>query len=81
MGLSRWRLGSWAVDPKVVTQALALDETGRAAAWTKSFGGPPGTGWIQLFALGATPSMLEDVRTVAECSLARAAAVRRAAAR
>ena len=36
-------------DPADVTETLALDEQGLAAAWLKSYGGPPGTGFVRLY--------------------------------
>ncbi|HJX27794.1 MAG TPA: hypothetical protein VJ885_07770 [Thermoanaerobaculia bacterium] len=29
-------------------EILALNENGQAAAWVKSYGGPPGTGFVML---------------------------------
>ncbi|MEZ4425526.1 MAG: PQQ-binding-like beta-propeller repeat protein [Gemmatimonadota bacterium] len=47
-GLEGWWIGPGGVDPTAVTTVLASDEEGRAAAWVKSFGGPPGSGWVWL---------------------------------
>lgn len=47
-GLSgRWR-DNWGVNPASVTTVLALDEWGSATAYVKSFGGPPGTGFVRV---------------------------------
>ena len=43
----RWR-DSWSVAPAGVTTVLGLDEWGLAAAWIKSYGGAPGTGFIRV---------------------------------
>ena len=43
----RWR-DAWSVDPAGVTTVLGLDDTGLAAAWVKSFGGAPGTGFVRV---------------------------------
>jgi outer membrane protein assembly factor BamB len=48
-GLSGWCLSDWSADPADVTETLALDEQGLAAAWLKSYGGPPGTGFVRLY--------------------------------
>lgn len=47
-GLSgRWR-DSWAVDAREVTDVLGVDDWGLAAAWVRSYGGPPGTGFVRV---------------------------------
>lgn len=47
-GLSgRWA-DAWSVDPRDVSEVLALDDWGLAAAWARSFGGPPGTGFVRV---------------------------------
>lgn len=42
----RWRDG-WGIDPAEPTEVLALDDWRLAASWVKSFGGPPGTGFVR----------------------------------
>jgi outer membrane protein assembly factor BamB len=47
-GLSgRWR-DSWAVDTREVTEVLGVDDWGLAAAWVRSYGGQPGTGFVRV---------------------------------
>ena len=46
-GLPRTWRSAFGVSPAGVTQVLALDEWGLAAAWVKNFGGPPGTGFVR----------------------------------
>jgi len=43
----RFRIG-WGVAPEGVSEVLALDEWGLAAAWVKTYGGPAGTGFVRL---------------------------------
>jgi hypothetical protein len=45
---------------------LALDENGHAAAWVKSYGGPPGSGFVRIEADGRDPARLALVAAVAE---------------
>ena len=47
-GLRGYTIGFWPVDPKEVTKVLATDEFGKAAAWIKNYGGPEGSGLLQL---------------------------------
>jgi len=48
-GLSGWWVGIASVARDQVTEILAEDENGNAAAWVKNFGGPEGTGLVQLW--------------------------------
>ena len=48
-GLNGWLLSDWSADPADVTEMLARDEQGFAAAWLKSYGGRPGTGFLRLY--------------------------------
>ena len=43
----RWR-DAWSVSPAGVSEVLARDEWGLAAAWIKSYGGAPGTGFMRV---------------------------------
>ena len=43
-----WVNTNWGADPGTVTTAFAYDDTRQAAAYRKSYGGPPGTGFIRL---------------------------------
>jgi outer membrane protein assembly factor BamB len=42
----RWR-DAWAVDPRGVTEVLALDDWGLAASWVRNYGGARGTGFVR----------------------------------
>jgi outer membrane protein assembly factor BamB len=64
-GLERGWLTRWAADTAGV-EVLALDENGHAAAWIKSYGGSPGTGFVRLEADGRDPARLAIVAAVAE---------------
>lgn len=46
-GLREWSTSNWSADSTGL-DVLARDLDGRAAAWVKSFGGPPGTGFVRL---------------------------------
>lgn len=48
-GLRNPWVGSTAVHPNQVMTVLAVDENGLAAGWVKNYGGPPGTGLVQLW--------------------------------
>jgi hypothetical protein len=43
----RWRTG-WSVSPSAVSRVLALDDWGLAGAWSKEYGGTPGTGFVRV---------------------------------
>lgn len=47
-GLRGWWLANWSVDPAAVSEVLAENENGLAAAWVKSYGGAPGTGFVMI---------------------------------
>jgi hypothetical protein len=47
-GLQSWMLSSWDADASSVTTVLARDEWHSAAAWIKSYGGPPGSGFVRI---------------------------------
>ena len=51
-GLSGWWESNWSVDPREVTTVLAQDDNGLAGAWVKSYGGPPGTGFVRIYGGG-----------------------------
>ncbi|HKG91199.1 MAG TPA: PQQ-binding-like beta-propeller repeat protein [Gemmatimonadaceae bacterium] len=77
LGLPDWWLDSWAASPSDVTTVLAYDEQGQAAAWTKDYGGPPGSGFVRLFAgTGAPgrPASMWILQTAAELRPSAAAA-------
>jgi hypothetical protein len=68
LGLTAWWLARGEARREDVTRVLATDEFGRAAAWIKNYGGPPGTGFVRLW--GSTGVLtdlhLREMRTVAE---------------
>lgn len=47
-GLASWIPSSWDADVSSVTTVLARDEWHGAAAWIKSYGGPPGSGFVRI---------------------------------
>jgi hypothetical protein len=51
IGVAGWWMSDWPADPEDVSTVLAYDEQGLAAAWIKSFGGVPGSGFVR-FPLG-----------------------------
>ena len=55
LGLPEWWLDSWAAAPEDVTTVLGVDEQGQAAAWTKRYGGPAGSGFVRLVAGTGAP--------------------------
>jgi outer membrane protein assembly factor BamB len=68
-GLRGWWVSPSALDDAEVTTVLARDEYGRAAAWEKTYGGPPGTGLLQLWVDRDAPRGLDAVQTAAEFGL------------
>lgn len=74
-GIDRAVTGDYTMELSTVTEALALDRRGRAAAWVKTYGSHrPGAGYVQLWGLGATVDRLPMIRAVAEYGLLRKAA-------
>lgn len=65
-GLDGWWLSSWSILPPKSATVLALDERGRAAAWVRTYGGPPGTGFVQVNRHRWTADDLAQLMTVAE---------------
>ena len=69
LGLPQWYIDAWGAVPEDVTTVLAHDEQGNAASWIKSFGGPPGTGFIRFFAgdgAAGRPINWVNVQAIAE---------------
>ena len=64
-----WWVGGFAVEPEQVTTVLARDETGRASAWVKNYGGPEGTGLVQLWHKREGPDGFIAIKAVAEYGL------------
>ncbi len=65
-GLEGWWLDDWGVAPEQVTTVLALDENGLATGWVRSYGGPPGTGFVRLWGAGRKRPDLTAVQVAAE---------------
>jgi hypothetical protein len=69
-GLTRdWWVGGFAIDADQVTTVMARDETGRASAWAKNYGGPEGTGLVPLWHKRDGLEDLIAVKAVAEYGL------------
>src|ERR1700728_1970426 len=47
-GLVEWWIGTWDVPVSSGMTPLSLDDRGFAGAWIKSYGGPPGTGFVYI---------------------------------
>ncbi|HKG94730.1 MAG TPA: PQQ-binding-like beta-propeller repeat protein [Gemmatimonadaceae bacterium] len=69
-GLSGWWLATWALDPAPAGvpgfTPLALDERRSAAAWVRRYGGPPGTGFVQLARTQWSDAALRELVAAAE---------------
>ncbi|HTY37263.1 MAG TPA: hypothetical protein VMH23_09140, partial [Bacteroidota bacterium] len=65
-GLRGWWVGLGWVDPSQVSTVLARDENGMAACWVKNYGGPQGTGLVQLCIPRDRHGDLYPVKRVAE---------------
>ncbi len=66
-GLTGWWVGLFStVETDQVTTVLALDEFGMAGAWVKNYGGPEGTGLVQLWIPPGTAVDLTRVKAAAE---------------
>ncbi len=59
-------ISSFAIDPSAGLDALGLDENGLAAAWVKSYGGAPGTGFVGLTTNQISFDDLPGIRAIAE---------------
>jgi len=70
-GLDGWWVGLGWVEPREVSTVLALDENGKAAAWVKNYGGPEGTGLVQLAIPQDKHIDLYRIMRVAEYGLVR----------
>ena len=70
VGLERWSMVNPVATMQSVDVVLARDELGTATAWVKTFGGPPGTGFVYLPAT-TERARLDEVRRVAEYGLMR----------
>ena len=65
-GAPGWWVSSYAINPSDDLLVLGLDENGRAAAWVKSYGGPPGTGLVSLSTERLSLDALPSIRAMAE---------------
>jgi hypothetical protein len=73
-GIDRRVRGDYPMLVSAVTEALSLDVHGRATAWVKAYRPDrPGSGYVQLWGLGATVDRLPMVRAAAEYGLLRPA--------
>lgn len=71
-----WR-SRWSVARAEGLEPLAVDERGHLASWRRSYGGPPGTGFVRLWGNRSGPADLAPFLVAAEW---RSAAVEEAAA-
>ncbi len=67
--LRDWYVGGFAVESDQISAALARDETGRASAWVKNYGGSDGTGLVQLWHKRDGLEDLIAIKAVAEYGL------------
>lgn len=73
-GLGRWFRGDYALVPSSEIQPLARDARGKTSAWVRVYRPDvPGSGFVQLWGIGATLDRLPHVRAVAEYGLLRRA--------
>jgi len=68
-GLRGFTVGAGAIDPAEATSILAEDEFGMASAWVKNYGGPEGTGLLQISVPRSTPVEFSRYRAVIEYGL------------
>jgi hypothetical protein len=68
-GLHGWWVSLGWVDPGQVSTVLARDENGMASGWVKNYGGPEGTGLVQLWVPRDRHSDLFPVKCAAEYKL------------
>jgi outer membrane protein assembly factor BamB len=75
-GLERGWVSSYALDASDVIEVLGVDENGRAGAWVKGFGGPPGAGFVSLGSDHVTWEGLRAIYAVAEYGIGETTAGR-----
>ena len=68
-GLKGWWIGFGWVDESQVTTVLARDEYGNPSNWVKSYGGPEGTGLVQLWIPRDKHVDLNPIRAAVEYGL------------
>lgn len=70
LGLTDFNIGTSAIDPAQATTVLAINDYGLASEWIKNYGGPPGSGLMQLliprFAAGEN---VFPLRAAIECGI------------
>jgi len=66
MGLRSGAVGFPALTPDANITALANDEYGKASAWLRSYGGPPGTGLLQISVPRQELSDLSEIQAAIE---------------
>jgi outer membrane protein assembly factor BamB len=73
-GIDRTVRGDYTMEVSAVSIALALDPRGRATAWVRVYRPErPGSGYVQLWGLGATVDRLPMIRAATEYGLLRPA--------
>ena len=65
-GLRGFGIGTNPIDPRQATETLATDEYGMASSWVKNYGGPEGTGLLQLTIPRTAPSDLSTYHAAIE---------------
>jgi hypothetical protein len=70
-GAPTWWIATLAIDSSGGMEILGLDENGRAAAWVKSYGGAPGTGFVSLSRERSSLDDLAAIRAMAEYGIMR----------
>jgi hypothetical protein len=69
-GLRGWARSSWGVDPRDVDLVLATDDTGKAAAWVRTFNKKiTGAGFVHLWGFPDPFPSLREIQSVAEYGL------------
>jgi len=73
-GVDRWFRGAYPLATSAVTKPLVIDELGGTTVWVKTYRPDrPGSGFVQMWGIGATLERLPYVRAVAEYGLLRPA--------
>lgn len=70
-GLEGTHLSELAVAPGPGVRVLAVNERGDPAAAVRDYGGPPGTGLVLLWGVGAAYDALDQIRAAAEYGVVR----------
>jgi outer membrane protein assembly factor BamB len=69
-GLRNQTQSSWGVDPHDVDLVLAIDESGKATSWVRTFNkGITGAGFVQLWGFPSSLPNLKEIQTAAEYGL------------